>query len=192
MISKTFFDFDSESCSSTIQLHMINLQLNYLDLIKGNYNKISFPVQFKQEYGTKFKDMLNTGFGSLYLISDKMKAILEQNKLTGWKTFPVEVFDKRGNKIAGYHGFSVIGKCNSTSFDKSEIIEKRLVPEGPTCKYYKGIFIEGWDGSDFFCPDEEAWIFVTESAAEKLKENKLTNVQLKSLADVEINIRHVK
>jgi len=192
MDSDFFFKLSGNFSSSNIQLHMINSDVNYLDLIKGDYKKVIFPIKFKQEYGNKLKDMLNTGFASLYLISDKMKAILEQNKLNGWKTFPVVVVDKKGNEITGYHGFSVTGRCTSTSFAKSQIIDKQFVENGPICKHYKGIFIDGWDGSDFFSPDGESWIFISKNAADKLKKNKLSNIHLDNLSDYEVDIRAVK
>jgi len=198
MKTKEIFNFGSQPLSSTIQAHPIGLKKDasgkdaQWNLLEGNYECIELPVVFEQEYGRKFYDVLNTGWASLYLISEKFKTILEGSKLTGWKVYPIKLFDKKGNEIAGYHGFSVTGRCKSTSFAKSEIIEKQWVESGPICKYYRGILIDGWDGSDFFSPHEEAGIFVTKNAADALKTNKLTNVYLKNLADIEIDIRDVK
>ena len=66
---------------------------------------------------------MNTGWPNLYLISARMKAILEENGLTGWQTFPIKLYNIEGHEIIGYHGFSI-----ATSFAKSEIVEKRMVP----------------------------------------------------------------
>ena len=70
-----------------------------------------------------------------------MKTILERHHFTGWKIFPVLIHDKNGREVHNYQGLSVIGRCRSTSFEKSEIIKKQLVPNGTMCKYYKGISI---------------------------------------------------
>ena len=121
-----------------------------------------------------------------------MKKILEENNLTGWKTFPIKLYDKNGNEISGYHGFSIIGHCNPINYEKSAIIEKRKVPTGPICKFYKGMFIDKWDETDFFTPEGTYEIFITKKAADILKKNKITNVQLENLTDSEIDAHHVK
>eukprot|EP01132_Coremiostelium_polycephalum_P001373 gene1373-1734_t len=159
-------------------------------LIQGDYTGISFPVIFKQDSGKKLQDMLNTSWPNLYLISDRMKVTLEENQLTGWKTFKVEVFDKKGEIIKGYHGFSVIGKCGPVDFNRSFIIEKRLILHGPLVKFYKGLYPElaTWDGNDFFIPKNYFSITVTQRTAEVLQKNKLTNISLGNLAECEIKV----
>eukprot|EP01132_Coremiostelium_polycephalum_P000319 gene319-410_t len=135
-------------------------------LINGDYTGISFPIIFKQVYGKKLQDMLDTGWPGLFLISDRMKSVLEENQLTGWKTFSVQVFDKKGEGIPGYHGFSITGRCGEIDYSKSPIIEKRRVPDGPLVKFYK---------------------VITQRAAEILKKNKLTNIDLENLSDLEMS-----
>jgi len=160
-----FYEFGSKFVSSTVQVHMVNPEeLHSIDpnkkylfgenkLVQGDYSGISFPVVFKQEYGKKLQDMLDTGTESLFLISDRMKSVLEANNLTGWKTFAVKVLTKKGEDIPGYHGLSITGRCGKIDYSKSEIFEKRLVPEAPLAKFHKGLYVglDEWDGSDFFC-----------------------------------------
>ena len=96
-----FFTLDSKLLSSTFQARPINLKRDVdnnfqeWDLIKGNYAEIDFPVIFTQDHGKKLTDILDTGWPGLFLISDRLKKILEENKLTGWKTFPIKVYDKK-------------------------------------------------------------------------------------------------
>jgi hypothetical protein len=192
-----FFDFSSKLSSSTIQAHTIGLNKkddssglqDQWRLIQGDYNKISFPVLFKQQYGKKIEDVLNTGWPGLYLVSDRFKAVLEDNNLTGWKTFPVNILDKKSQEIPGYHGLSFTGKSGPKDYSKSEIIEKKLVPNGPLCKYYKGfcVDLDKWDGSDFFLPGKSFGALITGRANEILKKNKLTNLRLENIADIETN-----
>ncbi len=195
---KDFFDFMSQPLSSTVQAHPIGLgddqngRSNHLKLIKGDYSGIEFPVIFKQEYGKKLNDILDTGHAGLYLISERMRKVLEENNLTGWKVFPIKLYNKKGDEISGYHGFSAAGRCGPTSYEKSEIIEKRQVPNGPICQYYKGVFIDNWDGTDFFTPDGTYQTFITKKAAVVMKKNKITNMYLANLAEVEINVRAAK
>jgi hypothetical protein len=196
---KEFYRFRSKYVSSTIQAHAVGLNKDkdenseYYDqhmLILGNYSGISFPVVFKQEYGKKAQDMLDTGWVGLYLISDNMKTVLEENNLTGWQTFAVKVFTKKGEEIPGYHGLSFTGRCGEVDDSKSEIIEKRLVPNASLSKFYKGLHVglDKWDGSDFFLPEKYFGTIITSRAAEILKKSKLTNIQLENLAELEIPI----
>src|SRR3989304_5749304 len=77
-------------------------------------------------------------------------------------------------------------------YQKSEIIEKRLVPHGPLCKYYKGLVIDDWDGSDFFTPEGTYATFVSKKAADVLKKNKITNLNLENLADYQVHVSDVR
>ncbi len=202
MDNKEFYRIDSKLSSSTFQAHSIGLdKVLFIDnlaaewhLILGDYSGISFPVVFKQEYGKKLQDILDTGWPSLYLISDKMKAVLEENALTGWETFAVKVLDKQGQAIQGYHGLTITGRCGKIDYNKSEIIEKRLVPNGPLVKYYKGLHIglNEWDGTDFFLPEKYFGIITTQVAAKVLKKNKLTNIRMENLAEIETDYSTVQ
>ena len=195
-----FFDFCSKLVLSNALAYPVELKKNEnelwedRDLIKGIYKGINFPVVFKQdkESGNKFTDVLDTGHPNLYLISDRMKTVLKENHLTGWQTYPIKLYDKKGNEIFGYHGFSVVGHCGPESYKNSEIIEKQFVPEGPICKYYKGVFFDAWDGTDFFTPKGVYSIFITKKAAEVLKKNKLTNIRLENLSEYEMNVDDLK
>lgn len=194
---ENFYLFSSKSSSSTIQVHAVNLSskednnglFNEHKLIQGVYSGIIFPVVFKQEYGKKLEDVLDTGWPSLYLISDKMKSVLEDNNLTGWKSFAIKILDKQGQEIKGYHGLSIMGRCGPIDYNKAKIIEKRLIPNGPSGKYYKGLHIglDKWDASDFFLPEKYFGIITTQRAAEILKQNKLTNIKIENLAEIETN-----
>lgn len=190
-----FYTFSSKLTSSTVQAHAISLSnkednnglFDQHRLIEGIFDDISFPVIFKQEYGKKLQDILDTGWPGLYLISYKMKAVLEDNSLTGCKTFDVKVLDNHEQEIRGYHGLSISGRCGKIDYGKSEIIEKRLVPNGPLGKYYKGLHVglDKWDGSDFFLPEKYFGTIITSRTADILKKNKLTNIKLENLAEIE-------
>ena len=137
------------------------------------------------------EQILEHGKTSLYLISERLKNLLEENQTTGWKTFPVKVLDKKKREVPGYLGFSVTGRCGPIDDSKALIIEKRLVPTGPICTYYKGLYIrlDQWDGADFFVPEKTIGIVVTRRTAEILKKNKITNMELENLTEVERNVR---
>lgn len=191
-----FFDFSSALVSTTVQAHPEGFPRlstpgkisDEIRLITGDYGSISFPVTFKQAYGKEFRDTLDTGWAGLYLMSDKMKSLLQENKLTGWKSFSIRLLDKKENELQGYSGLSITGKCGPIDISKSEVFKKRLVPNGPRCTFYKGLYVglDEWDGSDFFLPRHNYGTITTTKAAGVIKSNKLTNIRLTNLAEIEI------
>ena len=198
MNNTNLYTFSSKLSSKTIQVHASNLNnkedidglFDHHKLIIGSFENISFPVLFKQEYGEKLQDILDTGWPGLFLISDKMKTILEDNNLNGWKTFTVKVFDKSGYNINGYHGLSITGRCGKINCNKSKVIELKLVSDGPIVKFYKGMHVDldKWDGSDFFLPEKNFKILITSKVVEILKNHQLTNVRFENLLDIETPI----
>lgn len=197
MSTNKFFTLNSKLSSNTVQVRAVNLskkedRFGLFDehrLILGDYADISLPVIFKQEYGNKIQDFLDTGWPSLFLISDKLKVALEENSLTGWKTFDVKVLDKKGQEVLGYNGLSITGRCGKLDYNKSEIIEKQIVPNGPFVKYYKGLHIglDEWDRTDFFLPQKNFGIFITQRAAEVLRKKKFENISLQNISEIEMD-----
>ncbi len=161
-----------------------------LNLIRSKYEGINFPVVFKQTSGKKITDILASGWPGLLLISDKLRNLLVENHLNGWKTYPVVLKDKNENLIEGYHGFSVTGISGRKSYTNAPIIETRYVPQGPIVKLYKGanIDLSKWDGSDFFVPEGTTGIIVTKKVAKLLKSNKISNLSLECVAEDEFDV----
>ncbi len=146
---------------------------------------------FRQDQGNKLTDILDTGWPGLFLISDHLKTILEDNQLTGWLTYSINLYDKKKREINNYHGFSVIGICGQISYKDSKIIEKRRIAEGPTSRYYKGLSIglNEWNGCDFFTPNDSYRTIITEKTANILKKEKITNLFLENISEIEIPVR---
>jgi hypothetical protein len=197
MEMKDFYYFGSRYLSSSLRVKSIGIDegeeslADHDNLIQAKYEGIQFPVVFQQVSGKKFTDILNTGWPSFYLISDKFKNLLNEHHFTGWTTYPIIIWDKKGNQIEGYHGFSVTGVSGPISYANSPIIEKRLVPEGPIVKIYKGanIDLNKWDGSDFFVPESTTGIVITKKVAMQLEKNKVTNLNLRNVAEMEMSVK---
>ena len=157
-------------------------------MLAGDYSDVDLPLWFRRKYGRKWGDLVGTGWLSLYLISDRLKTALEDNRLSGWQTFQVEVIEKGRTKINGYHGLSILGRCGPTDFSKSQIINKQLVAGGPMVRHVKGLHVglDKWDGKDLFLPDGSKSIIITNKAATALKDGNFENLELTNLADIEI------
>ena len=130
---------------------------------------IKFPVIYRNEKGKKMRDMLDMRFdGNCFLISDRMKVLMEENQITGWKSYPVIVYDKKGNEMLGYHGFTVTGKGGNTSMLKpwAEI----GMDERPSFILWDKCL---WDGSDVF----RIWpnyLTITAKTMRLFKKNEIT------------------
>lgn len=190
-----FYLFGSKLVSTTFHASPQGLNIkgenvrNDHKLIKGDYSGIDFPIIFQQgSYGgSKLYDILDTGFARLYLISDNMKNILLENKLTGWQTYSIMLFDRKHNRIDGYNGFSVTGKCGPIYYKKNTLFEKRHMPTTPLFNCYKGEYFDDktWDGTDFFTPQNSLAIIITSKSAKILNNTKITNIRLHNLLELE-------
>ncbi|MDY5043654.1 MAG: hypothetical protein SPF15_06610, partial [Candidatus Cryptobacteroides sp.] len=81
-----------------------NNLLNY-----GDLSRYEFPIVFRQSktFGSKIHEINPTNGVSYPIVSDRVISILEDNGITGWKTYPIILYDKHGNRLDGYNGFYV-------------------------------------------------------------------------------------
>ena len=160
------------------------------ELLYGRYDNFDMPVIFQQKPsygGKKITDFLNTGFGTkLTPISDKVLDILVDNNITGWKTYPIQVFDKKGNEVLGYHGFSITGRCKDLDISLlKERVDVQYYESGPVRKYYKGfpLDLSAWDGSDMFLLSGTGFNFINKKVYSLFKKHKVTNIQYEKVTD---------
>lgn len=116
-------------------------------LYLGRYqNWMEFPIIFRQYEGKRLGDVIETGWPGSYLISDLLKETLEKNELTGWKTYPVLLYDNKHNLIQGYHGLSFIGYGGYYVIPSGTPVSK--ISSLPIAD--RQYDVRQWDGSDFF------------------------------------------
>lgn len=148
------------------------------------------PVRVEHAMGGKPQDLIWTTWAAVFLISDRVRELLEGAHVTGWKTYPVEVTDRQGAIIPGYHGFAATGRCGPIDPSRSELyLKPPPVPQGKACWHRKGLFFEpsSWDGSDVFCPsDGSGFIFLLDRVKRLLEKAKVRNVKFKKLVDYEV------
>jgi hypothetical protein len=140
--------------------------------------------------GSKKTDYLWTDLVYIFCISERIVRCFIENKITGWQTYPVEVFGKQKEKIKGYYGFSIIGGECQRDRSPSKIVTRQAVSKGKPFDVYHGLFFrkEDWDGSDIFIIRDYGGIVVTEKVYKLLKKEKVTNIKLIPLPEVEIDV----
>lgn len=149
----------------------------------GDYSSedISFPVVFKErrESGKRMRDILDNRNVAFYLISDRFRDALEKEGITGWKCYPVEIYDKKGNLVHGYNGFSVTGRAG-----KMQEYDVPPVELGYDLESY-GFYFEydSWDGSDIFNTENSNFLIVTERFIEVIRKYKITACQFARLTE---------
>ena len=127
-------------------------------LICGNLSNVETPVVFHQTEGRVMRDFLDMRLLSAYLISSRVKNLFELNDVTGWTVYPIILYDKKGNEINDYYGFSVTGKGGYLSDDKQSYNVKQ------------------WDGSDIFMVEHNI-IVITTRVMSLLKKNHVSALE---------------
>ncbi len=162
------------------------------DLLHGEYENYKFPVIFlskDSEYikNNKKTDFLNTGYGGLiYAVSEKVVDVLSSNNITGWKTYPVEVYTQEGELIKGFNGFTITGRCGAV---KPSLCEEVIIPPtykgGPSVPGYKGdpLDLNTWDGSDIFILEHTVYKYATAKVKNVLSKLKNSNVAFEDIAE---------
>jgi len=179
------YDFSDPLANRPLRLEaeqewMSNERSSQLD--KGEWRPPE-PVRLKAYMGGQATDVLWTGQLNV-CISDRVLDVLEKNKFTGWATYPVEVFGRKGEFLPGYHGLSITSYASEIDRSRSQIIVKSPVPGTEPRTYYRGIFFDEskWDGSDFFRLTG-SWTVVKKTVRDVFKREKIINVKFTSLAE---------
>jgi hypothetical protein len=128
--------------------------------------------------GRVLTDYLGNGT-ALLLLSDKIVRILDQHHFTGWRKYPVKLFDRQ-DKLMNDVRYQIIG-CTGRGgpIDPScvDLWSRRVKPDGTrSINSVCGLRFDvgNWDGNDFFVLDEANWPLVTEPVIDALNESGAT------------------
>ena len=156
-------------------------------------SRITRPIQFDAAQGSKATDILWTQLVTPVCVSKRIIHILRENEVSGWSTYPVEIFDLEGEQLPDYHGFAVTGAVCDADYSRSAVVTKPPpTPRGKSYDVYRGLFFDEaqWDGSDMF------WVGGVRVVIEKVKrifeQNGVDNVAFTPLPGREIRVRHVR
>lgn len=152
-----------------------------LKLTLGNFEGLEFPIIFREQRdsGKRFRDVLDNRGGEM-LISDRLKQLLFDNNITGWKSYPIRMYDKRGNEVYGYSGFSVTGRCGGTLEYRTD---KVCYANG--YRFFEGLSfdIAQWDGSDIFMVNGNRSIIITKLVYKLFKAHKIDAIDMRALPE---------
>jgi hypothetical protein len=118
--------------------------------------------------------------------------LFRENHLTGWSTYAVEVYAKSGERVDGYHGLAITGRCGPVDLQASSI--ELVEYPGGWYPHFRGHFFvpDTWDGSDWFMhqPDAEDNAsmvrMISERAHAVLLEARLANLGTRRLTEVSV------
>ncbi len=171
-----------------------NSTLNARSVTRGEIS-IEQPIKITWGMGSNiFPDVIYTTSASIIIISNRIVASFKNSEVTGWRTYEINLFDKKGSEVSGYSGLVVTGRCDTTDLSKSSVVlfqyPAMLVPR------FKGTFFppESWDGSDLFMSrkDEKdnttSTVYVTKKVKEIFEDLKVENVIFEKLEDIEIDL----
>jgi hypothetical protein len=145
------------------------------------------PLRCRHFLGShELTDALFTGFASLLLISQSLQDAMATAGLTGWRTFPVDLYDGETHIEGKYAGLSFVGRCGPILPPTGPALTD--FPQLPSFPRYRGLYFEesSWDGSDFWCStDDTAYRFVTNRARSLFEEVCPGCLRFTPLAEVE-------
>lgn len=165
----------------------VRLRNDEVTKITRGWKKTEKPFKLIAEMGKQITDFFWTDYVGVYCVSLRVIELLEKNQITGWTTYPVELWGKNQERIPDYFGFAVTGKECRRDMTKGRIIQ--LAPFFPGAKpravYLGAYFVESdWDGSDFFWVNNFVNEVVTKRVRDLFVKNHVTNVKLVSLTQV--------
>lgn len=150
--------------------------------------KIKENIEFHWLKGSKFYDIVPTGYPGVYLVSEKVQLILKESGFKGYSLRGIILKDKKNELIKGYQLLSIISKVGPIQNEKS--IKKMMPPVvswSDPYEAYIGLYfdVSTWDGSHFFYPEGTSYIFALDEVKKLFEEHKISNCQFKKVIELE-------
>lgn len=183
---KDFFTFqDADIPGNIIQVSIFSNNKKITPELFSSDN--SELTTFILKRGSKWADLLFTGWPGLYLASERVRDVLIE--ATGVKFHPINILDNKLCDInVNYYRIQVLGKSGPLIKELSrEEVTTRIVG-GPEFIKKVGLYFTpgSWDGSDFFTPENTLNVFATSKIKNLVNKYKLTNVKMESITEVEM------
>jgi hypothetical protein len=134
--------------------------------------EVTAPIELRWFMGRRVsRDFIWTAIVAPKIVSDRVLSVLTSNRFTGWSTYPVAVIGPKGERITGYHGLAVHGRCGRLQDERSvEVVKPGPVGDLITVRRGRYFDESAWDGSDIFVPmGDVAFVFVVCGVYEQLR-----------------------
>ena len=195
----TFPGFDrvyllQDPLSTNVYRGRFDTSINPLAITRGEVASET-PIPIRWEMGGESpSDVIWTTSAHPLIVHRRVLDLLEENNLTGWRSYPVEVLDKLGVVYDDYVGVQILGRCGVVDLSRSAVTLKHY--PGGWFPHLVGHFFDenSWDGSALFMhvPDRHgrvsAHILMTEPVREILSKAQITNVGYQRLTDVSVSV----
>jgi hypothetical protein len=161
----------------------VDLDLSFdeaLDALRGDWAP-DRPVTAKWVMGRHIPDdFVWTRFAIPIIVSSRVVSVFEKGRFTGWSTYPVTLFDRRGAVVEGFEALVVTGRTGPMQLERSAEVVKPGPTGRPTVHYRGLLFDESlWDGSDvFMSSDRNGTVFLTREVRNGLLEAGVTGAFL--------------
>ncbi len=148
---------------SSIKIHT-DLEYNTLELLNEETLLLKAP-SFYVFQGKKEFDILQFSHSSCFAISEKLKSILEDNQITGWSCFPINIKGIE-NKYFAFQNLSKAGPL--TNLEALNNYETE----------FREFDINTWNGSDIFHLKDTLLNVCTERVKSIFESSKITNIEI--------------
>jgi hypothetical protein len=143
------------------------------------------PVIVRWKMGAKVpSDIIHTTLAIPIVVHARVAELFKQHHFSGWDSYPIKLYGKAGEEIAGYYGLSIKGRCGAIDNGMSRQVPRQY-PAGEFL-VWKGLYFdpESWDGSDLFMPSHGGWIFVIEEVMHAMRKARVKNVIFQPLDEI--------
>lgn len=150
------------------------------------------PVRVQCAFGKVMHLWLWTTSASTPIVHHNLLRAFEDEGITGWDTYPVEVVGPTGHVLHDFAGLAVRGRCGSMTREQSAI-ELKEFPGGWYPRLVGQTFDESsWDGSDFFMSPNMQQMYCTERVVRICTRTKAKNVAFESLSQTTVEVSTAK
>jgi len=148
---------------------------SYFDYLRG-IRRPKKPIVFDVKMGRSETDVLGNASG-MCIVSNEVIQLWKAENITGWDTFPVQIFDRTGNSLSKrYSGITVKGRAGKLDYNRSGAKTYLDENDEEVILSMEAIYFDlrKWDGSDIFLLDDGNWVLVTRRVIDLMKREKLT------------------
>jgi hypothetical protein len=156
----------------------------YEELHLGTYRPVRPLVVRHEMGGSRPQDAVGMSSAHPLVVSQRLVDALSSHGFEGWTALPVELHDRAGALVPGYHVLGITGRCGPPRRWRS--LSLRGFLKTGAIGYGLHIDPSSWDGSHLFTPVGTTFTLVTEPVKRVLNAARLSNLQFEPISEVEV------